>query len=74
MSSIFIIINGEAIYDTIEEARNNIKYQIIKDYPKYGKHNYEYNIYQSYINNRWYIETRISKKINVINKEFIIEI
>ena len=74
MSGLFHIINGDPIYNSNEEAVFNIKIHIARDYPKYNKHIYEYNVYKSEVNNKWYIETKIFKKLNPINDSFIIEI
>ena len=74
MSSLFFVINGDPIYNSNEEAISNIKIHIAKDYPKYNKHTFEYNVYQSEVNNKWYIETKIFKKLNPYNDNFIIEI
>jgi len=73
MSSVFVLINCDPIYTTKEEAINNIKVQIGLDYPRYDKYNVEYNVRQSDVNNKWYIEKKLSHKIN-INKQFVIEI
>jgi len=74
MSGLFVVINGDPIYNSNEEAVNNIKVHIAKDYPNYNKQTYEYNVYQSDVNNKWYIETKIFKKLNPLNDNFIIEI
>jgi hypothetical protein len=74
MSGLFCIINGDPIYNSNEEAVSNIKLHIAKDYPKYNKQTYEYNVYKSDVNNKWYIETKIFKKLNSLNDKFIIEI
>jgi hypothetical protein len=73
MSGLICIYRSGAIYD-YEEAVSDIKLQIAKDYNKYNKRKYEYNIYQSDENNKWYIETKIFKKLNPLNDKFIIEI
>lgn len=82
MSGLICIYRSGAIYD-YEEAVSNIKLQITKDYNKYNKRRYEYNIYksdvsESDVNNKWYIETKIFNKklnpLNPINDKFIIEI
>jgi hypothetical protein len=77
MSDLSIIVQikaGPTIYNTKEEAIDDVKNEIAQDYSKYNRYTYEYNVYQDSVTKRWYIETRVSKKINVINKEIIIEI
>jgi hypothetical protein len=74
LSNIIQIRAGNAIYNTKEDAIDDVKKEIAQDYSKYNRYTYEYNVYQDFVTKRWYIETRVSKKINEINKEIIIEI
>jgi hypothetical protein len=77
MPDVGILINisaGNAIYNTKDEAIDNIKHEIAKDYPKYNRYTFEYNIYQYDLTKKWYIETKIFKKINPYKDDYIIEI
>jgi hypothetical protein len=77
MSSRDVLLNitaGQAIYNSQEEAVDNIKNEIAKDYPKYNQYTFEYNVYQYDLNKKWYIETKIFKKINPYKDDYTIEI
>jgi hypothetical protein len=73
MSGLICIYRSGSIYD-YEEALSDIKLSITKNSHKNNKRRYEYNVCKSDENNKWYIETKIFKKLNTLNDTFIIEI